>query len=205
MGQGFVWATPLQIANEAATIARGGVWMRPRLLTQESQDALDATHPRTSTIPDRVDLHVDPEALKQLKIGMIKVVDGKSANPKILHPSWLTFAAKTGTADTSPLLEKVKEDDGQTIKRKMQPVYRFGSETPTPWYRATTEEGEPEHLVHSWYMGFAPAENPKIAFCVLIEYSGASGGAAAGPVAGKIIEACVKAGYLREGGAATTR
>jgi penicillin-binding protein 2 len=206
MGQGFVWATPLQIANEAATIARNGVWMRPRLLTAETQAALDAVHPRSSAIPDQVDLHLDPEALRQVKIGMVKVVDGKSANPKINHPAWLTVAAKTGTADTSPLLEKVKVEDGPLIRQKMIPVYHLGPETATPWYRATSEEGKPEHLVHAWYMGFAPVENPKIAFCVLIEYSGASGGAAAGPVAGKIIEACVKAGYLRpDGGAMASR
>lgn len=187
MGEGTVWATPLQVANEAATIARGGIWMRPRLLTEQTQEALDSVHPRTGSVPDRVDLHLDPEAVRQARIGMINVVDGPAATGKIEHASWLKIAAKTGTADTSPLSLKV---NGERIKA----VCRFGQETATPWYRATDAEGK--SVVHSWFMGYAPADDPQIAFCVLIEYAGVGGGAGAGPVASHILEACEKEGYL---------
>jgi penicillin-binding protein 2 len=194
MGEGTTWATPLQMANAAATIARGGIWMRPRLLTQQSQDALDAVHMRPDAALDRIDLHLDPEALRQARIGMINVVDGKASTGPIHHASWLTVAAKTGTADTAPLWETVKGEDGKMVRRKMIPVKRFGEETATPWYRSTDRDGV--GMVHSWYMGYAPADNPQIAFCVLIEYAGAGGGAAAGPVASHLLEACEKAGYL---------
>ena len=187
MGEGTSWATPLQIANVAATIARDGIWMRPRLLTQESQDALDAAHPRSGSVPDRMDLHLNPEAVAQAKVGMENAVDGKAATGKITHAAWLTLAAKTGTADTSILGLKI---NGERIK----PVPRFGPETATPWYRATDREGK--SVVHSWYMGYAPADHPQIAFCVLIEFAGVGGGAGAGPVASKVLEACEKAGYL---------
>jgi cell division protein FtsI/penicillin-binding protein 2 len=143
---------------------------------------------------DRIDLHLDPEALRQARIGMINVVDGKASTGPIHHASWLTVAAKTGTADTAPLWETVKGEDGKMVRRKMIPVKRFGEETATPWYRSTDRDGV--GMVHSWYMGYAPADNPQIAFCVLIEYAGAGGGAAAGPVASHLLEACEKAGYL---------
>lgn len=41
---------------------------------------------------------------------------------------------------------------------------------------------------HAWFIAFAPAENPKIALCVLLENEGQSGGAAAAPIAREIIE-----------------
>src|ERR1041385_2037142 len=40
---------------------------------------------------------------------------------------------------------------------------------------------------HSWFIGYAPAENPKIAICVLVENAG-FGGAVAAPIAGLCIE-----------------
>ena len=46
------------------------------------------------------------------------------------------------------------------------------------------------------YIGFAPADNPQVAFAVMVEYGG-SGGYAAGAVAKKALEACVDHGYLK--------
>jgi cell division protein FtsI/penicillin-binding protein 2 len=40
IGQGPVAATPLQMSNVAATIARDGIWMRPTLLHSDQSDAL---------------------------------------------------------------------------------------------------------------------------------------------------------------------
>ncbi len=44
---------------------------------------------------------------------------------------------------------------------------------------------------HAWFAGFAPYENPQIAFAVVIEHGG-HGGAAAGPVAKALAEAWAK-------------
>jgi penicillin-binding protein 2 len=40
---------------------------------------------------------------------------------------------------------------------------------------------------HAWFIGYAPADNPRIAFCVLIE-NGGSGGKVAAPIAREIIK-----------------
>ncbi|MDD3705223.1 MAG: penicillin-binding transpeptidase domain-containing protein, partial [Clostridiaceae bacterium] len=40
---------------------------------------------------------------------------------------------------------------------------------------------------HAWFVGFAPAENPKIAIAVLIE-NGGGGGSAAAPIASKVLK-----------------
>jgi penicillin-binding protein 2 len=51
-------------------------------------------------------------------------------------------------------------------------------------------EGEQEdhHRDHAWFMGFAPYENPRIAFAVFVEHGG-HGGSAAAPIAAAIVRA----------------
>lgn len=44
----------------------------------------------------------------------------------------------------------------------------------------------PQGKPHSWFIGFAPAEDPKIAIAVIVE-NGGSGGSNAAPIAGKVI------------------
>lgn len=44
------------------------------------------------------------------------------------------------------------------------------------------------HRDHAWFMGYAPAESPHIAFAVLIEHGG-HGGSAAAPVAAHLVQA----------------
>lgn len=45
---------------------------------------------------------------------------------------------------------------------------------------------------HSWFVGYAPAENPQIAVAVLLEYDGGAGGRNAAPVARNIISKYLK-------------
>ena len=199
MGQGTTLATPLQIANAAATIARGGVWMRPRLLPPDAQAALDAVHPRAAgSPPDAVDLRLSPAALEQARIGMKDAVaaGGGTGHLDGERPAWLTVAAKTGTADTSPFTYLAKTPDGRTVRQLLAPVVRGGPETDTPWYRSETGHG----VVHAWYMGYAPADDPQVAFAVLVEYAGTGGGPAAAPVAAGLLDACVADGYLHPPG-----
>ncbi len=58
---------------------------------------------------------------------------------------------------------------------------------------------------HAWFIGYAPADNPKIAVAVLVEHGG-HGGSAAAPVAKKVIEAFMKnEEILKNAGPKTTR
>jgi cell division protein FtsI/penicillin-binding protein 2 len=41
-------------------------------------------------------------------------------------------------------------------------------------------------LPHGWFIGFAPADKPRIAFAILVEHGG-SGGEAAAPVAHELL------------------
>ena len=52
-------------------------------------------------------------------------------------------------------------------------------------------------LNHAWFIGFAPADHPQVAFAVMVEYGG-SGGVAAASVARETLEACIDRGYLQK-------
>ena len=75
-----------------------------------------------------------------------------------------TIAGKTGTAQVSRLQ---RDESGDRIKN----------------------EDLPKHLRdHAWFVGYAPAEEPRIAVAVIVENSG-SGGRIAGPVVRELLDA----------------
>lgn len=45
---------------------------------------------------------------------------------------------------------------------------------------------------HAWFIGYAPADDPVIAIAVILEYEGHTGGTAAAPIAGKMMEKYLK-------------
>jgi penicillin-binding protein A len=57
----------------------------------------------------------------------------------------------------------------------------------------TPDEGNP----HTWFVGFAPAEDPQVVVAVIVEHGGsfggdATGGRVAAPLAGQMIELLVR-------------
>ena len=198
IGQGPVSASPLQMANVAATIARGGVWVRPRLLTEKS--AADVG-PITSD-PDRVDLMLPPEAIRAVKEGMVRVVNNKAGSGSAARREDMIVAGKTGSATASPTKvnvidpvtgQVVRGPDGERKRDYLRPSTLADPNPAAPWYRGSGSDGT--DLTHSWFIGFAPADNPQIAFAVLVEYGGGGSGAA-GTVAKDIIQLCIDHKYL---------
>jgi penicillin-binding protein 2 len=196
IGQGQISATPIQMANVAATIARSGIWKRPTLLVDgyPKSPAFDG--------PDTVDLHLNREALIEVKRGMINVVNGDAGTGTAAHMSLFTVAGKTGSAQPPPLSlprlsnsgELMRDDRGRAVFDRVA-LGKINAPNPlVPWYRGI---GTAEDKVnsHAWMLTFAPANDPKIAVCVMIPYGG-GGGLAAGSVSKRILEAAVEQGYL---------
>lgn len=215
IGQDPVAATPIQMANVAATIARNGIWMRPRLVPDAEAANLGIVVPPPTTRPgeppastlDRVDLHLSPEGLAAARDGMYRVVNGKAGTGKqIIQDAkkleHIPICGKTGTAQAPRFAMKMLDAKHQPVlDEKGRQRYLFldpsTKEHPNPiapWYRGYGKEGK--DLNHAWYIGFAPADHPRIAFAVMVEYGG-SGGFAAGAVGRKALEACVDLGYLK--------
>jgi len=109
------------------------------------------------------------------------------------------IAGKTGSAQTGGFMALV-EHDPQTGKPTGIRQIRFGDPGTEGWYMnplpGAAPDSHPErHLAHAWYIGYAPADHPQVAFCVLVEY-GEAGGRVAGSIAHDVLVDCIKHGYL---------
>lgn len=205
IGQTWVLATPIQVANEMATIAREGIWQRPHLLV----NPLPSTKPvDPDAIPDRYDLKLDHGALHAVHEGMFNVVNSRAGTGTAVRRDDIELAAKTGSATAAQLTRFLKDAKGnqlidETTGRAIfepVPYGRHGAPNPElPWYRMSGEEKGKPKGTHSWVAGYAPADNPKIAFAVYVEYGG-SGGTGAASVVEPLIQSCIDNGYLTPSG-----
>ena len=200
IGQVGVLATPIQMANIAATIARDGVWLRPRLV-EEGTTTVVITTRKHVRIPDRVDLELSKDALAAAREGMIRVVNSPVGTGTDGHMDEMTVAGKTGTAQGSELKDPVTDANGKIVHddkgkeiRKVREPATIDHPTATPWYRGWNADGKA--LNHAWFIGFAPANDPQVAFAVLVQYGG-SGGHTAAETAKKALIACVEHGYIK--------
>jgi penicillin-binding protein 2 len=205
IGQGRVHATPLQMAQVAATIARDGIWMRPKLVADE--DVGPATTRPATLGPDTVDLHLAPEAVAAVREGMRRVVNSDAGTGTGILPEkqdppeendpleGIEIAGKTGSAQTQLMTIPTRDANGDIVKLNGR-IQRIPVELGTPgtegWYQGS---GAAKHMDHAWFIGFAPASHPQVAFCVFVEY-GEAGGPVAGSIAHDVLEACVRRGYL---------
>jgi penicillin-binding protein 2 len=77
-------------------------------------------------------------------------------------------------------MEEVVNAPGGTAQAARLPGVRVCGKTGTAQ--------NPHGKDHAWFIGFAPRENPRIAFCVMVENAG-FGGAVAAPIARQLLEA----------------
>jgi penicillin-binding protein 2 len=209
IGQGTTTATPLQMANVAATIARGGIWERPRLIP-ESYGLAPTSRPANTMQEDRVDLHLPKDAIAAAQEGMRRVVNTRAGSAYgIVRRDDLIIAGKTGTAETASRVRvRVRDaagrpvggDDRKIKYRYIEPSTPEHPNPEAPWFRGfhgpKKEDGTYSvALKHSWFVGFAPADHPKIAFAVAMEYGG-SGGLGAGLVAKQVVASLIEHKYL---------
>ena len=95
---------------------------------------------------------IDARHIRLVRDALFGVVNRKGGTGWRARLDFPKIAGKTGTAQ---VVQRV--DDEETI----------------------LEEISYERRPHSWFMGYAPADEPEIAFVVLVEHGGAGGHAAA--------------------------
>lgn len=105
-------------------------------------------------------------------------------------------------AKPGEFLRMMKPDTARSMKEMMEGVVSSGtggnaaiSGVRVAGKTGTAENeltGREKNKEHAWFIGFAPAENPRIAVAVILEYSGSTGGQAAAPIAGDIMAAWLK-------------
>ncbi len=158
IGQGYILATPMQLAQAASILANNGIAMRPHILkTVEVPD-----HSKRYDIPQtQVDLiHIEPEHLQIVRNGMIDVTKPGGTAASVGAGANYDIAAKTGTAQVVGIKQGAKYNAAALDER---------------------------HRDHALFIAFAPAEEPKIAIAVIVE-NGGHGGSAAGPIARQVMD-----------------
>jgi penicillin-binding protein 2 len=158
IGQGFVLASPLQMAMVTAAIANRGISYQPRLiyrvLDQQGRDVVDpetkqlvAPH-EPKVLADLQREGVAAEQIEAVRRGMWKVVNEPGGTGKRAQIKGVEVAGKTGTAQ---------------------------------FWRGTKKDN------HTWFISFAPYQEPKFAVCVMVQ-GAKSGGGVSAPIAQKILE-----------------
>ncbi len=99
----------------------------------------------------------------------------KREEPQVLHK---IEASPAFWAGMKSALVAVIEDG--TARSAQIPGIRWGGKTGSAEHNASKQ-------THGWFVGFAPADNPKIAICVLVEAAG-HGGDVAAPIAKEIVK-----------------
>ena len=174
IGQGDLLVTPLHVASVAAALALKGNRVRPRMVKADSPrlEDLGNYEPLPPVMgPSERDWNLMTSAMEAVvHRGDMGYGNNGIAWSHIGQGLSYRFAGKSGTAQV------VAIEQGREYE----------------------EEELPEHLrKHAWFMGFAPAEDPKIAVAVLVE-NGGGGSPVAGPIARAVIDA-----YLSVQGAIT--
>ena len=167
IGQGPITVTPLQQAHFAAEIAeRGQVIAVPRLVSAIRPGNSDRNVPRSPHLLKPINI-ATAEQWDVVDDGMMGAVSpGGTAYPFLIKPLRYKLAGKTGTAQVF------------TIKQTENTRAKIVDE---------------RRRDHAWFIAFAPADDPKIAIAVLVE-NGGFGGAAAAPIAQKVLDAFLLGG-----------
>ncbi|MDD5348612.1 MAG: penicillin-binding protein 2 [Chthoniobacteraceae bacterium] len=162
IGQGYVLASPLQMAMAYAAVANGGVAYEPRLvkkvLEADGRPALDEKG--NVAVPEEPKVREDfrkegilPEHIELVRKGLWNVINetggpGGGGTGKSGRVPGTVVAGKTGTAQA-------------------------------------TDRGQKEHI--AWFCCFAPFDHPKYVVVVMVQ-GGEHGGSVSAPIAARILE-----------------
>lgn len=162
IGQGFMLATPLQLATATAMVANRGKWKAPRMLQALNQGASpDSVLPKSSL----GDLKIQRESDWDYVIaGMEDVMHGERGTGRAAGKgAAYRIAGKSGTAQVFSLA-KDQEYDAEELAERLRD--------------------------HALFVAFAPADDPQIAVAVMVE-NGGSGSGVAGPLAREMLDAWI--------------
>lgn len=181
IGQGYVLATPLQLAHSTAILANRGYSAPPHLVSKtRSRTQQELWLPRT---PD----NEPPSGPESLQATL-----HQRSNPwHFNNPNWQKMIDAMEDVVIAP------KGTARGISKDLH--YSIAGKTGTSQVVAIAQGAfyDPdslpeEHLDHALFVGFAPVDSPEIALAVIIE-NGGGGGAVAAPVAREIFDAYFQA------------
>lgn len=158
IGQGYVLATPMQLAYAAAVMANRGVAFRPHLakeIVEVQTGKVRRIEPKPAYTTQFADANLD-----RVREAMVAVTQPGGTASQAAAGAPYHIAGKTGTAQVVGIKQGQKYKESEVDER---------------------------HRDHAWFIAFAPAEDPKIAVAILVE-NGGHGGSAAAPIARKMMD-----------------
>lgn len=160
IGQGYMTATPLQLANAVAAMATRGRRYEPRIVAA-IEDAL--TGQRTAIASRELEpVRIDNEFYWESVIdAMHDVMQGPAGTARAVgRDAPYTMAGKSGTAQVFSVAQDEKYD-AETVAERLRD--------------------------HALFIAFAPVEEPRIAVAVVVE-NGSSGSRVAAPIARAVMD-----------------
>jgi penicillin-binding protein 2 len=158
IGQGNTRVTVLQLAMAYGAIANGGALYVPQVV--QNVRAPDGSLSDTFQPQVTHDIGIAAQHLDMIRRSLVDVVQTEDGTAyRARNKDGVRVAGKTGTA--------------QVVSRKGR-----SEESSSAWYLDRS---------HGWFAGFAPADDPQVAFAVLVEHGG-SGGASAAPIATAVMQ-----------------
>lgn len=142
IGQGYVLATPLQLAVMTARIA-SGCEVTPHIALPVEDPGID---PASNAPPP---LNIPPQYLKLVREGMTDVVARGTAARAAIHEAGFEMAGKTGTSQVRTIT-KAERSRGVIKNENL------------PW----------EKRDHALFIGYAPVNAPRYAVAVIVEHGG---------------------------------
>ena len=164
IGQGYVQLTPMQMAMIAGAVANNnGELMRPAIELGREPRALSQA--------------MSKETAEHIRKMLKAVVErGTAAGPFASSRGRFTAGGKTGTAQRETPVINPKTGEVETYRDSRG-----------------VERTKKALRIDSWFVGFSPADNPRIAIAVVVE-AGGYGAKTAAPIAAALIPKALEIG-----------
>jgi penicillin-binding protein 2 len=159
IGQGFMLATPLQLASATAILANRGFWRPATMLRSASTTSIELPSIAASEL-NNVPIS-RPEHWDFIFSAMAEVMHGAHGTARSSgRKAGYRIAGKTGTAQVVGI-KQGEEYDAEALAER--------------------------HRDHALFIGFAPVDAPRIAVSVIVENGGGGSGTAA-PIARQVFD-----------------
>ncbi len=160
IGQGFMLATPLQLASATATLAMRGLRLKPEVLLRRVDPTTMQPIENDANTPAVIQ-HASAKNWDDIVEAMRQVVHGpRGTARRISVGAAYQMAGKTGTAQIFSVGQNEEYEEEEVEKRLRD---------------------------HGLFIAFAPVDKPQIAVAVVAE-NGGSGSRSAAPIARKVID-----------------
>jgi penicillin-binding protein 2 len=159
VGQGYINTTPLQLLMLISAVANGGKLYLPQVV--EKVEDIHGNTLKDYPPVEAAQADISEKTLLFIQEALMGAVNDPHGTGWACALKDFKVAGKTGTAQVIKMAQDFKKGDMDRVPLKFKD--------------------------HAWFIAYAPFEDPLISVVVLVEHGG-YGGAAAAPIAKKVIE-----------------